>query len=69
MVDAAAVNQAVALIIQARHSVEIEFPFGFTDREIERLREKVNRENKHINQRLTVVPGIKLENGPGTLFL
>lgn len=69
MVDAAAVDQAVALIIHARHSSEIEFPYGLSEREIESLKIKVNKENRHINNRLTIVGGIRLPNGPGTLFI
>lgn len=69
MVDAAAVEQAVALILQAKHSAEIEFGFGLTEVEVERVRAQVNKENRHINQRLVVVPGIRMEDGPGTLFI
>lgn len=69
MVDAAAVNEAVALIVKAGHLTEIEFLFGLTEREIGLVRAEVNKRNRHICRRLVVVSEIRMEHGPGTLFI
>ncbi len=68
MVDARAISQALALIIQANHSSEIIFPFGFSEKEIDILKGQVKKHNRHLIRRLGIEP-IRLEDGPGTLFV
>lgn len=68
-IDSRAVNQALELIIRAGRDAQIEFGYSFTPSEIEELRVRLNRQNRHLQRRTSFVPGIRLADGAGTLII